>query len=547
MPNNKIIIAQFYTSNVPYGLYSEAINKKYCDEKGYIYFCEKDTSKILTTLKDRAATWYKPKLIEEILATYNPEYVLFLDADAIISDFNQNVEDFIDEKYDITFTEDVGHHSAMNAGVFILKNNEWSKNFLKIWWESADIFTPEDSRDLFILEQNAKQVGYFKNALWHDQTCLTILYENNEDIKNHIKIINSNSLNHTKYNDGNFIFHAFSYGHVHNRTLDIVYKEKIEPHNKENINLIVYHIYCVNNYLEIVTQQLNRLKISGLYDWCDKLEITCINTEDDFKDIEELLKNLKKVTLNKFTINNYEYEGINKVWEYSQQYSGKVFYFHTKGVANNYNNNIENKKSERKVKGVAWWKEIMEHYLIDNYKECIEKLDQYDQCGVTNNGGWWWGNFWWANLYYIKPNPKPLNGDRWYFESWLNIFRNPSYYEFYHFEFNPYYSQLPSDIYLNKDSYKDAKIEIIKAFYGTIGEQQDEGKQILDRTVVDVTEQIKLNLAAHQYKAINIRADNRIAGDPHYGFEKVLEVYFTINEKEYIIAVDEGKNLQFNL
>jgi len=547
MSNNKILVAQFYTSNVPYGLYSEAINKKYCDEKGYSYFCEKDNFKIKHTLENRSPTWYKPKLIEEVLNIYSPEYILFLDADAVVSDFNQNIEDFIDEKYNIIFTEDIGHHSAMNAGVFILKNNEWSKNFLKTWWESADIFTPEDSRDLFILEQNAKQVGYFKNALWHDQTCLTILYENNEDIKNHIKIISNNSLNHIKYNDGNFIFHAFSYGHVHNRTLDIVYKEKIEPHNKENINLIVYLIYCVNDYLEIVNQQLNRIKISGLYDWCDKLEITCINTKDDFEDIEELLKNLKKVTLNKFTTNNYEYEGINKVWEYSQQYSGKVFYFHTKGVSNNYNNNIENKKSERKVKGVAWWKEIMEHYLIDNYKECIEKLDQYDQCGVTNNGGWWWGNFWWANLNFIKANEKPYHESRWYYEAWLNKYRNPSVYEFFHFEFNGYYTNLPKEIYTNKNIYKDSKIEVINAYYGTLGEQQDEGRPLLERVVIDVTDEIKKNLICNNYKGFDIRVDNNIGGDPYFGVYKMLEVYFTIDEKEYIITADENQYLRFKL
>jgi hypothetical protein len=35
--NLKIVIAQFYTSNVSYGKYSEEINKKYCDEQGYVY------------------------------------------------------------------------------------------------------------------------------------------------------------------------------------------------------------------------------------------------------------------------------------------------------------------------------------------------------------------------------------------------------------------------------------------------------------------------------------------------------------------------------
>jgi len=546
MDKNKILVIQFYTDNVPYGSYSEAINKKYCEEKGYSYFCEKDTAKIRAALEDRAPTWYKPKLTEEALNIYNPEYILFLDADAVVSDFNQNIEDFIDENYDMVFTEDVGHHSAMNAGVFILKNSEWSRSFLKTWWEAANVFLPEDSRDLPILGQSFGQVGYFKNALWHDQTCLTMLYESNEDIKNHIKIISNNSLNHREYNRGNFIFHAFGYGHTHNRTLDIIYREKFPPDNTENINLIVYHIYCINNYLEVVKQQLDRIKASGLYDWCDKLEITCINTNNRFEDVEELLKGLDKVNLNKFISNQYEYEGINKVWEYSQKYSGKVFYFHTKGVSNTYDNIQNKQESDKKKKGVAWWKEIMEHYLIDNYQDCLQKLDKYDQCGVTSVDRWWWGNFWWSNLYWIQSNEKPNPGDRWSFEAWLNSNRFPSYHEYFHFEFNPYYTFLPHDI-TNKNLYKDAKIEVISAFYGILGEQQDEAKPLMDRTVIDVTEQLKQNLISNNYRGFDLHVDNGIGGDPYFGIVKALEVNFLLNDIECAIVVDENRNLKFSI
>jgi hypothetical protein len=42
----KIVVAQFYTSNVSYGKFSEEINKKYCDDNGYEYFVERDGEKI---------------------------------------------------------------------------------------------------------------------------------------------------------------------------------------------------------------------------------------------------------------------------------------------------------------------------------------------------------------------------------------------------------------------------------------------------------------------------------------------------------------------
>ena len=544
----RIAVLQFYTANISYGPYSEEINKKYCEEKGYTYICDKDDAKIRSISENRSLHWCKIKIVKEVLDTNNFDYILFLDADAVISDFNQNIEDFIDGDYNMIFAEDVGSHSSMNTGVFLTKNSEWSKNFLNTWWESGGTYMGKDAQDILpIMEENLEKVGYFKEALWHEQSCITLLYRNNDDIKNNIKVISNRSFNYREYGEGNFIFHAFAYGHLHNRTLDIVYRSKHEPTSElESINLIVYHIYCVGNYLEVVEQQLNRLKTSGLYDWCDKLEITCVNGLNEFNDVENLVKDLDKVVLNKFVANNYEYEGINKVWEYSQQYKGKVFYFHTKGVSNIYNNHNDKQISLRKKNGIAWWKEIMEYYLIDNSQDCIQKLDEYDQCGVTNVYGWWCGNFWWSNLSYIKSNAKPDKGDRWYFEAWLNRYRNPLIHEYYHFDFNSYYSSLPSDIH-NKELYKDSKIEVISAYYGTLGEQQDEGRPIVERIVADATEVIKNNLAANNYRGFNIRIDNNICGDPHYGVEKMIEIYFTIDEKEYILVADENRNLNFQL
>ena len=539
-------LIQFYDDKINYGIYSEKINSEYCKLNNYTYFCETDFGKIRTTLEDRAATWYKPKLIQDTFSKYpNLDYILFLDADAIISDYNQKIEDFIDSDYDFVFAEDIGHHSVMNAGVILIKNTQWSKDFLEQWWKSGEEFTGNDAKQLNIhtlLPQHMEQSGTFKNALWHDQTCLTLLYNNNPEAKKHIKIISNRLFNWYEHNQGNFIFHAYAKGNSPYRTLDVIYREKFEQlgENSNSINLIVYHIFCTGNYLEIVTKQVNRLKKSGLYDWCDKLEVTCINLDNKFDEIEKIFDGLDKVNLNKYTNNNYEYEGINKVWEYSQTHLGKVLYFHSKGVSNQYQNKNTQTHSEWKTKGVYLWKEMMEHYLIDNYKDCLLKLNSYDQCGVTLNNQWWWGNFWWSNLSWIKANPKPSYGDRWYFEAWLNTGRNPNIYEFYHFSWNPYYTLLPLDFIINpKDHYK---VKINNAYYGTIGEQQDEGRPVVDRVVTDVTGVIINNFKHNQEKAINIRVDNNLVDeDPNFGFEKYLEIHFELNGEECILVTSEGQ------
>ena len=95
---NKIYIAQYYTENLTHGPFAEKINQKYVNEMGYGYYCEKSTKDIRDFLKGIAPTWYKSKLILDVFDKYNPEYVLFLDTDAIISNPTIKIEEFIQSK-----------------------------------------------------------------------------------------------------------------------------------------------------------------------------------------------------------------------------------------------------------------------------------------------------------------------------------------------------------------------------------------------------------------------------------------------------------------
>lgn len=543
-------IIQFYNNQVDYGVYSEKINQEYCNQKGYKYICDTDSNKIALVLNGKAPTWYKPRLLQQAFSDHpDLDYLLFLDADAIINDFSQSVEDFIDPQYDIVVAEDIGHHSVMNAGVILLKNTQWVKEFLEKWWKSGEEFTGNDAKHLNIqtlLPQHIEQTGVFQNALWHDQTCFTLLYKNDPEVSKHVKIIPNHSFNWYEAGSKNFIFHAFMKGHIPYRSLDLRYRERFElSTNFDNINLIVYHIFCTGDYIDVVTKQINRLKTSGLYDWCDTLEVTCISLDNNFTEVENIFKGLDKVNLNKYKDNSYEYEGINKVWEYSQTHSGKVLYFHSKGVSNKYKNKNTQEHSEWKAKGVEFWKELMEYYLIDNYTECLEKLETHDQCGLTLNNNWWWGNFWWSNLSWIKINSKPNHGDRWYFEAWINYGRNPSGYEFYHFDWNAYYTYFPLDFVINPNP--PYKVNIKKAYYGTLGEQQDEGRPVVKRSVVDVTDKVINNFKSNEEKRINIRVDNDLTEkDPAFGVEKYLEVHLDLNGEECILTTSEGQPCKIN-
>lgn len=225
----KIVVAQFWTKNLSYAKYTKAINEKYCNEQNYIYHVEDEDDKIKSSINGRAFTWYKPKFLLDVIEKHNPDYVLFLDADAIVSDGSYRIEDFIDENYDCIVTMDHGP-SRMNAGVLLFKNSEWTKEFLQRWWDVSDE----------LVGPHGQSKGYYNNGLWHDQTCFGYLYDN-EGYNSKIKIIDNKVLNGRIFRDlqnKNFIFHAFSYGLVKNRTLDTAYYSIFNITKPEGVEIV---------------------------------------------------------------------------------------------------------------------------------------------------------------------------------------------------------------------------------------------------------------------------------------------------------------------
>ena len=313
------------------------------------------------------------------------------------------------------------------------------------------------------------------------------------------------------------------------------------------MNAIVYHVFCAGNYKELVKKQMDRLVKSGLYDWCDTLEVSCVDLDDKYEGIDEIFESLPKANIFKTPNNSFEYYGIKKVWDLAQNNDGQVLYFHAKGVTNTYKDLVTKEPSQWKIDGINAWREIMEHYLIDNYKTCLEDLKSHDHCGVTCMNGWYWGNFWWANFDFIKQNSEPVHGDRWYFEAWLNYGRHYNPKEYYHFNWNPYFTNLPEELYKTPGFFKDLEIEVISGKYGTLGIQQDEGYST-DITIVqnDVTDILKENLSQNGGKSFSIRVDNQVFGDPIWGQKKFLIMELKIGGKDYRIVYNEGYDFKLN-
>lgn len=270
----KIVVAQFWTKNLSYARYTKEINKKYCDQNNYIYFVEENESKIRNRIGNKAMTWYKPFLISDVFETLNPDYVLFLDADAIVVDHLNKIENFIIGGKEIVVTEDYGP-SAMNAGVILIKNSEWSKNFLKQWYSTSDELeggTPP-------------RKGYYANALWHDQTGFSHLLRNDSDVSKNISVIDNKILNGRYFkdpNNQNFIFHAFSYGQYPNRTIDLAYHTLFNipiPEGENLLDIIQFYPtdkHYEHNYFRLVYNDL----FKPIKDTCNKfMEIGILECE----------------------------------------------------------------------------------------------------------------------------------------------------------------------------------------------------------------------------------------------------------------------------
>lgn len=252
-----ISVCQFYTPNVTYGEYAEKINEKYCQENGYNYFVEKDRDKIKSKIPDRSWTWYKPHLIRETLERFpESEYVLFVDIDAVFCNNSRRIEEFITDDFSILMTQDHGP-SLINAGIILLKNNEFTQRFLNEWWDICEEFPK------------------YKEGLWHDQTCIGLWYERLVE-KHEFKIIGNNDLNAREYSDDYFIFHAFSYGLVPNRTIDSIYYKKFNIENvfvNKDLTEIANHYGTDKVYIHNYYERFYKKLLKDYQYKCDILEI----------------------------------------------------------------------------------------------------------------------------------------------------------------------------------------------------------------------------------------------------------------------------------
>jgi hypothetical protein len=202
---------------------------------------------------------------------------------------------------------------------------------------------------------------------------------------------------------------------------------------------VFYHVYCNENTLAIVKEQLNRILYSGLYDTVTAVYCYLVGEEARITQVKSYIEALPdKFIIKDVGVDDKTYERftLTKIAGIVGD-NDKFLYMHSKGVT---------QKDPAKLENIRLWRDYMEYQLIKRYRECIDNLNTNDIVGVAYMDMWigphFSGNFWWSTGAYYKR----LVGSHQI---------GPDYYdvEKYIFAGNPKYHVIDTTISGNTDLY----------------------------------------------------------------------------------------------
>lgn len=163
------IITAFTENYQPYIDISSSILDQYCEKhnyKKYVYKIPNDYS--------RPVSWYK---VEKLLDHINEgtEFSLWLDTDTVIINSDFTLESIISEDKFIYISKDMNN---INAGVMMIKNNDYSYSFFEKVWNSTQ---------------------FLYNKWWEQAAMIDLIDQNYMDIQQHIKYIPQHIFNAYAY------------------------------------------------------------------------------------------------------------------------------------------------------------------------------------------------------------------------------------------------------------------------------------------------------------------------------------------------------------
>lgn len=173
-----------------------------------------------------------------------------------------------------------------------------------------------------------------------------------------------------------------------------------------------YHVAMFNNWHVLLQEQIQKLTQSNLLRNSDRVYITFLGGNRVFSSLPKLPK--KFIVDHQDDLDLYENYTIEKIRTLSLQQEFLCYYFHTKGISvtkeKPYNTPQQIEKhgylNLKQIKeNVRNWRLLMEHFVIEKWKDAADAVQDYDCAGVnwvTAPFRHFVGNFWWSNSEYMQ-------------------------------------------------------------------------------------------------------------------------------------------------
>ena len=135
---------------------SIANKQAYADRHGYDVIVDGDIID-----ETRPTSWSKLLAMRKYLPYY--DFLLYVDADTLVTNYDIKLEDIVDYGYDQVLAAD---RNGLNCGVWLIRNTPWSLWFLDEMWAQSQLVNPT-SFVLFHYEQRAMHYLY-QSKVWRN-------------------------------------------------------------------------------------------------------------------------------------------------------------------------------------------------------------------------------------------------------------------------------------------------------------------------------------------------------------------------------------------
>ena len=170
-------------------------------------------------------------------------------------------------------------------------------------------------------------------------------------------------------------------------------------------NAIFIHAAVLDKCKERLLQYLDVIYNSGLIDSSEYIFICFVGELPNSVDLDDIQKYNYRQNIHILNVSNnlqsYELPTLDYMYTFcrnSPDYN--ILYLHTKNVGKERNQCIEDQI------------EYMLHFNVTRWEECVNKLTEYQTCGVDLRDYptlHYSGNFWWAKSTHINSLPSPTD------------------------------------------------------------------------------------------------------------------------------------------